>query len=266
MELLYLERLRMNCENIISVIIPSYNHAEYITETVKSVIEQDYNGMIEIIIVDDFSTDNTLNIIEKYKTLAIENRKIITHAKNINKGLNDSIEIALSLSTGDFVQLLASDDILMKNKLSMQVDYLLNRGLDGVYSTGYSLEDKKLTKINLLDFKKVYESGNAYQYICSKDFGSPLLQSGLFKKSLFDNTIQLRKNFKSDDWAFAIEVFKNYNIGYLDKYLFKYRQHNDNTYKKYLITFPMRVDVISRLIPIEMQNKAYSNIFYSQAI
>jgi|GEM_PF-3556255 len=256
----------MKCNNTISVIVPSYNHGIYIEETLKSIIEQDYEGVIEIIIVDDCSSDNTLNILRNFENLKLENRKIIVHRKTKNKGLNDSIEIGLKYSAGSYVQLLASDDIILKNKLSVQLNYLIEKKYDGIYSTGYILNDNNLSEINLSSFKKAYESGYAYQYICSRDFNAPLLQSGLFKKELFINTIELRKNFKSDDWAFAIEVFKNYNIGYLDKYLFIYRNHEGNTYKKYLITFPMRVDVISRLVPIEIQSKAYSNIFYSHGV
>lgn len=266
MELLFSKGLQMSFKSIISVIIPSYNHSAYIEETVISVIDQDYEGMIEIIIVDDCSTDNTLNVIEKYYNLKLDNRKIIIHKKDKNKGINDSIEIGLKYSTGCYIQLLASDDILLKNKLSIQSKYMIEKECDGVYATGYSFNTDVLSKMDLSNFKMAYENGKAYEYVCSKDFDGPLLQSGLFRRELFVSTMEIRRSFKSDDWAFAIEIFKKYNIGFINEYLFKYRQHEDNTFKKYLITFPMRVDVISRLIPIEMQAKAYSNIFYSHAI
>jgi alpha-1,3-rhamnosyltransferase len=250
---------------IVSVILPSYNHEEFIEEAIGSVIDQDYKGEIEIIIIDDCSIDNTLKILEKYKLISIKNRKLIIISKDENKGVNDSVVRGLECSSGEYIQLFSSDDLLLPQKLSLQVNHLIESGCDGVCSDAYSLLDNKLHKIDISEFKKAYKNGKAYEFLCGKDFGGPLLQSGIFSKTLLMRLLYLRKSFKSDDWAFALEAFKNYNICFLDEYVLKYRLHNDNSYRKYLATFPMRVEVISKLVPIDIQDKSYSNIFYSQS-
>jgi glycosyltransferase involved in cell wall biosynthesis len=256
----------MNTNNKVSIIIPSYNHCLYIEESINSCIEQDYPGTIEIIIVDDNSTDDTRKVLEKYKEKKLHNREIKIFLKKDNSGLNNSIEIAFQHSTGEFIQLLASDDYLDIKKIRKQLHFLHSNALDGVYSKVYSISgNKTITEISLNNFKENHNNNKAYEYICKQDFDAPLLQSGLFHKNLMQETMKIRRDFKSDDWAFAIYVFEKYKIGYLDEPLVYYRLHEDNTHNKYFVTFPMRIDVISRLVPEKFQAESLGNIFFSQA-
>ena len=250
----------------VSVIIPSYNHASYIDDAIKSCLDQDYQGEIEIVVIDDASQDQSVECIKKYEVYYQRNRSFIFFYKNNNLGLNHSIELGLKLSTGNFVQILASDDILEPAKFSSQITFLQKNNFDCVYSTGYLFEESNiLKKITLTDFMKYYKNGDVYKFVCTQDFGGPLVQSALFKKSVLEKVKEIRSSFKSDDWAMLIFLFKYFNVGYLDEPFFKYRQHNKNSFKKYLDTFPMRIDVISRLVPLNFQAEAYSNIFFSQA-
>ncbi len=257
----------MNTNNKVSIIIPSYNHCLYIEESINSCIKQDYSGEIEIIIVDDNSTDDTRYILEKYKEYNLHNREIKIFLKEKNLGLNNSIEVALQHSTGEFIQLLASDDYLVVEKIRKQLHFLNKNIMDGVYSRVYTVSERKIiTETFLDDYKDSYNNHNSYEYVCKRDFSAPLLQSGLFHRKIMQETIQLRRDFKSDDWTFAIYVLEKYRIGYLDQPLVYYRLHEDNTYKKYFTTFPMRIDVISRLVPEKFQADSFGNIFFSQAI
>jgi len=249
----------------VSVIIPSYNHAQYIKETLYSCLNQDYEGFIEIIIVDDCSTDNTKNELSELDFQNYSNRTVSIIYKENNKGMNDSINTGLSKALGKYVQILASDDVLCVDKIRKQVNFLESYNYDCVYSNGLMYENGNTSKIDLEKFKKMYSLGRGLEFVSIQDWGCPLIQSGLFKLNLLQDLKNIRNEYRSDDWAMIITIFKNYNPGYYDEPLFYYRQHGDNTYSKYWITFPMRIDIVSRLVEDKYRFKALSNIMISQA-
>ncbi|MBQ3526603.1 MAG: glycosyltransferase family 2 protein [Akkermansia sp.] len=101
-----------------SVITPCYNVENYVTQALKSILNQDYDGDIEYIIVDDGSTDNTWN--EICKLIAKENNKknIITIRHNQNKGVAAATDTACQHSTKDWIVKADADDIQMPDRLS----------------------------------------------------------------------------------------------------------------------------------------------------
>ena len=250
---------------IVSIIIPSYNHDSYIEETIESCLNQDYVGPIEIIVVDDASTDETKKILSERNFQIDSNRSLEIIYKNANKGINDSISRALSVAKGSYIQLLASDDILCPSKISKQAEFLENSAYDSVYSRGFILEAGKRQQYYLTDFKQAVEQGKTLEFISTKDWGLPLIQSGLFEKEVLLDLQEVRKQYKSDDWAMLISLFTEHNPGYYDEPLIIYRLHGNNSHKKYWSTFPMRIDIVSRLIDPKFRAKAFSNILLSQA-
>ena len=118
----------------VSIIIPNYNKSKYIEQTISSVFNQKYKDW-ECIIVDDFSSDNSVFIISSL----IKNEKRFHLVKNSsNKGANFSRNLGLKKSKGDFVLFLDADDVLHENCLNSRVKLLLcNSDLDfGVFPVG----------------------------------------------------------------------------------------------------------------------------------
>lgn len=131
----------------VSVLIPLYNRVNYIKETLESALRQEY-GNIEIICVDDGSTDGGDKIVESY--LSDERIKLIRHPNNANKGQSTSLNLALSLATGEFIAILDSDDIFLPIKLKSQVQFLQDNPHIGlVYGMGFGVdaEGKELYEI-----------------------------------------------------------------------------------------------------------------------
>ena len=110
--------------HLVSVIIPTYNRALLITETVGSVLNQTYRP-IEIIIVDDGSTDQTEKVCETLIKKA-KNRDIsLIYHKKENGGVSTARNAGTTLASGEFIQYLDSDDLLHPQKLEIQVSALV---------------------------------------------------------------------------------------------------------------------------------------------
>ncbi len=106
---------RQKKNRTISVIIPTYNRAWALPRAIDSVLKQDYPH-VEIIVVDDGSSDNTQEILQKYKG------KIRVFTQE-NKGVSAARNLGIRNSTGDFIALLDSDDAWTEQKLSCQIDF-----------------------------------------------------------------------------------------------------------------------------------------------
>lgn len=105
---------------LVSVIIPVYNSEKYIAKTINSVLNQTYKN-IEIVLVDDCSTDNSAQIIDKY----LESHKnIIHHLLEKNSGAAVARNKAIELAKGRYIAFLDSDDLWYPRKLQKQLDLM----------------------------------------------------------------------------------------------------------------------------------------------
>ncbi|OXA89692.1 glycosyltransferase family 2 protein [Flavobacterium hibernum] len=107
---------------LVSIIIPSFNRAHLVGETLISVINQTYKNW-ECIIVDDNSTDETIKVINSFQEK--DNRfKLIIKPKAYKQGPSISKNLGLKIAAGDYIQFLDSDDILKENKIEQQMNLL----------------------------------------------------------------------------------------------------------------------------------------------
>lgn len=114
---------------LISVLMPAYNAEDYIKDAIKSVLAQTYENW-ELIIIDDWSTDNTPSIISEF--VETDNRiKKIFNEKNM--GAAHSRNIALNFCCGEYIALLDSDDIWLPSKLEHQLKFIKKAEADIVY-------------------------------------------------------------------------------------------------------------------------------------
>lgn len=103
--------------DLISVIIPTYNYGKYIEEAIQSVLHQDY-APLEIVIVDDGSTDNTCEIVKPYLT---DN---VRYYYQENKGNAAARNFGIRQARGTYIALLDADDLYLPHKLSRQMAYM----------------------------------------------------------------------------------------------------------------------------------------------
>lgn len=107
---------------LVSIIIPTYNNADKIVETLDTVFNQTYDN-IEVIVIDDGSTDKTEDVVLSYKVAVHQNKKLIYY-KQDNAGAPAARNKGLEMSTGTLVKFLDSDDVLYDNDvLNKQVTF-----------------------------------------------------------------------------------------------------------------------------------------------
>jgi glycosyltransferase involved in cell wall biosynthesis len=131
----------MQQKELVSVIIPLYNRAGLIEETLDSVVHQTWRP-IEIVVVDDGSTDDSVRVVQQwFKTLRNEQKKglSVNLLKQANKGAPAARNHGLREAKGEYIQFLDSDDLLMPEKLAVHVRFLIEHpAYDYVYSMGRS--------------------------------------------------------------------------------------------------------------------------------
>jgi glycosyltransferase involved in cell wall biosynthesis len=220
--LIVLDKDLLKMKNIrVSVIIPSYNNGKYLKQCIDSVLSQDYDNL-EIVVVDDGSTDNSLKILKNYES------KIVL-ISILHAGASIARNTGILASSGEVIAFLDSDDYWRHDKIRLQIELMFKDNLSLVYSGGIetSFEGKEL-KVHT----PIY-SGDCYQYyvkyptksIISLPCSSALIRkSNLATSGLFDPTF---KDF-AEDWDFFRRFSKTGKVGFIDQSLIFYRRHDGN--------------------------------------
>jgi glycosyltransferase involved in cell wall biosynthesis len=118
-------------EPLVSVIIPCYNAAHFVAETIRSVAAQSYSNW-ELILIDDGSSDNTVEVIQPF----LEDRRIRFHTQK-NQGVSAARNNGAAFARGDFIAFLDSDDVWLPEKLHRQLDVFRKYPAAGICGSGY---------------------------------------------------------------------------------------------------------------------------------
>ncbi|MEY8412514.1 glycosyltransferase family 2 protein [Lachnospiraceae bacterium 62-26] len=192
---------------MISVVIPTYNREKTIKMAVDSVLDQTYRD-IELIIVDDASTDNTKEVISKMTDERIHYVQV-----KENAGACNARNIGAKLAKGEYIAFQDSDDWWHSDKLEKQYRFMEEKGLDFSFCgmTRIMLENPNrkyyYPNINMDDSKEYFEQ---LLYLNRVGTQTIMCKSICFEKIEFDVAL---KRFQ--DWDFALQASRNYSIGYL---------------------------------------------------
>ena len=144
-------------KRLVSVIIPCYNLEKYILATLKSIYEQTYDN-IEIICIDDGSSDNTLDILYKEKKDHLN--MIVVSNENHHQGYERNY--GLNIATGTYVYFMDGDDILAPNCIECLVQNMEINRLDCILFEGESFYEEKELEEEFPQYRTVYKRNNAY--------------------------------------------------------------------------------------------------------
>jgi len=201
----------------ISVIMSAFNAEDYLSESIKSILNQE-DVEFELIIINDGSSDNTANILAKF---ALEDRRvsIVTH---INSGLAASLNKGIKMSKGEYIARMDADDIADKLRLKTQLDYLKNHmNVDILGSYVYALGDGKERTWEFPTTKE--ECDVALLFFCP--IAHPAV---MFRKSLVESVGFYDENFSYDqDYELWSRASYSHGIANLSTKLLKYRIHQN---------------------------------------
>ena len=209
---------------IVSVIIPAYNSSKYIAETIKSVLSQTFKNF-ELIIVDDGSTDDQQEIIQKYCESEIRIRSIYQE----NQGVSFARNAGFNHSKGKFIAFLDADDIWLEDNLQLKLDKFEQDDFALVHSDSYLIDENS----KLLNGMMTGNEGMLLHEILKwKEAQVPGPSSILVKREVIGTVGLFDTNLStSADHDFFCRLAALYKIGRVAKPTWKYRVHSQNMHK-----------------------------------
>lgn len=219
----------MNCHPLVSVIIPNYNHARYLDERIQSVLNQTYQNF-EVIILDDKSTDNSLEVINKYKgdphisCIVVNEENSGRPCRQWNKGIR--------LAKGELIWIAESDDTCSSHFLERLVLCFLSNEIVLAFCRSQRIDEVGRL---FLTYDSAVPEGvwDGKEYI-AQHLGRRCYivnaSSVVFKKESFLNVSDEYLDYQgSADWLFWLELCKQGKIAFIGEVLNFMRYHESNT-------------------------------------
>lgn len=240
-------------ESLVSICMLCYNHAKYIEESIQSILIQNYPNL-EIIVLDDGSTDDSINLLGKFSNIPY--LKIIKqrNSGNIAKNLN----ILISEAKGDYILIISCDDKLVEDSLAVKVNLMQNnKNLVFVASKKYYDidSDSRIMKDNSLDNLNNSITIDELLELEYEDLHTFYIQGALFRKSIIDEIGRFDENLLGDDIVLRIKLFmhlknnKNLEFKFIDTYGFFYRTHDSNVHKNINRQILLASQIVNKFFP-----------------
>ncbi|GAL83786.1 glycosyl transferase family 2 [Sporocytophaga myxococcoides] len=209
-------------KELVSVILPVYNSEKYVKEAIQSILNQTYR-CLELIIIDDYSTDKSLQVIESIEDSRI---KIIRNSRNVGRAGCDNL--GLVFANGRYIAKMDSDDIAHPMRLSKQIEFLFqNKNVNTVgcfmQNFGYS---------NYLNkYPATVQENKAYTL-----FGLPCGNPSLtFKREVFDGGHKYNEHLRqTEDYDFFARYYDVLNVCNIQEPLMFYRTYPEDKRKEIL--------------------------------
>lgn len=255
----------MNQSNqpLVSVVIPCYNHENFVQDSIQSVIDQTYQN-IELIIIDDGSKDGSVEKVQEMLLACKERFVRFEFRHRTNKGLSATLNEALEWCEGEYYSAFASDDIMLSQKIEVQVGFFnesFNSNILGVFG-GYELIDQYNNILNT-SLKKYEEY--AFNEIFMHQFELPA-PSSLLKISKVREIGGYDPNIKIEDWYMWLKMTESGGkLVYLPKILCRYRSHLNNFSKNIEVLQIEREKVVNSFKHYDLYDRAKININWYKA-
>lgn len=256
-----------NMNFLISIIIPVYNSGRYLDKTLQSLINQTYDNL-QIIVINDGSTDNSEDIIKKY----IKNDKRIDYYKIENHGVSYARNYGLNVARGEFIMFVDSDDIIDHNMCFVLLENMIKYEADMSVCSFKIINNQ--TPINDYDNNLKYNIKQItdLKYACLFNLYKGFLWNKMYKKCVIEKyDLKLDENIHMcEDLLFNFNYLDySAKVVYTDAILYGYLISNDNSSKKINEKWFSILKTYSELIirfddyETETQNLIVLNLLYT---
>jgi glycosyltransferase involved in cell wall biosynthesis len=234
---------------LVTVGASNYNNAAYVIETLESIKNQTYEN-IELIIIDDGSKDNSPTLIREWLKTYQKPYLFIEHEQN--KGVPTVLNTIVGNAKGKYFSEIATDDVMMPDKISRQVEILESSSADTgcVYSDAFTIDEKGNLREQMFNIVKGIErppSGNIYEYILAGNLwfhtGTMLARTQCYNEvGLFDY------NILSEDVDMVLKLSRQYKFVYSDYVSEKYRVRG-NSLTRTNTWYASQIQVLAKNLP-----------------
>ncbi|MFT4250444.1 MAG: glycosyltransferase family 2 protein [Candidatus Woesearchaeota archaeon] len=195
---------------LVSIIIPTYNRAELVTRAIQSALKQTHKN-IEIIVIDDCSTDNTEQAIKQIKDKRVQYKK-----NKRNSGAPTSRNNGLAQAKGEYINFLDDDDEIHPKKIELQLKKFNTTKIDRL---GVVTCDVEYKRADIQEIKKNRKKGNIYKQLltsyCVYGTETMLIRTQAAKEiNGFDTRLE-----SNQEYDLAIQLAKKYSFDYIPKVL-----------------------------------------------
>ncbi len=210
---------------LVTVIIPCYNHERYIEACVDSVYQQDYDNQ-QVIVIDDGSRDSSPEILtelaEKYGfDLLIQK----------NRGLATTLNTAIGMAKGKYFCTMGSDDIMLREKTTLQVFYMESHSDIAVCGGNVEYIDGESVRLPRHEKKLPERTLNFDELFTSEKLGIAA-PTAMFRTDVLRDLNGFDTTSKLEDLPMWLRLTdKGYKVGAIDDFVLQYRKHESNTYK-----------------------------------
>jgi len=214
---------------LVTVIIASYNHGPYIEQSILSVLNQTYPH-IELLVVDDGSTDDSVERIER-----LQAQHGFDFRVQRNKGLTHTLNEAIARARGTLIAPFGSDDIMMPDRIAIQVQYMADKPEVGICAGNIELIDsqgelfpearqRREVPFRRLDFEDMFLERKPY----------PPAPTLLIRREALEKVGGFDPDIRLEDLLIELKVtHAGYFIDGLSEVMARYRKHASNSYKNH---------------------------------
>jgi alpha-1,3-rhamnosyltransferase len=248
----------------VSAIIPSYNHKDYVEQAISSVLDQiSTNSDIDLIVIDDGSTDGSRELLQDIHARNQGAFKLVLKA---NEGLCRTLNRAIrDYATGQYVAVLASDDMWRKDKIQKQIEYFFR-------NPDYRLCYSNAEVFGVDDRAGRSKNGKAQSFqfagwVCNILAIRNFIPAGtvIFSRDLFDEIGGYDLNgLRLEDWDFLIRASRKTPFCFVNEDLLLYRQHGESAISKMRATgtlFDEKIKVLRKNRGLLNPSVFYISIF-----
>lgn len=266
----------VDLDQTISIIIPCYNGEKFIDLSIESVYIQDYTP-IELIVVDDESTDGSAARIKAWQPHFAEKGNTLKYVYQKNRGLGGAVDTGLKYVTGEYLTLLDADDVYLPGAIRKKVEFLdAHPEYAGVRNNGWRVSGEKRTLfIQNEEEKQITDLFTALSFGETNNWaGTYMVRTSLLFQSYPDRSIDSSRF--GQNFQILLPVAYGRKFGYIDEPLMEYRiqaeSHSqtvdrDDQYEKECQNSAgwrgIYIDIIEWLIPTEKERQHYLRIYDS---
>ena len=211
-----MEKVNYIVNKKISIILPNYNSAKYLSRTISSILSQTYKKW-ELILVDDCSNKETIQILRKFE----KNKKIKVFYLKKNKGAAYCRNFAIKKSKSDYLAFIDSDDLWKKNKLEKQLNFMENNKLEFSYTNYFAKIESKSEIKEVMSPKKI-----SFEEFTNN---TAIATSTMMAKREIVKNIKFTPTEICEDYFYKCQILKKIGKAHgLQKFLTTYRVRNDS--------------------------------------